>query len=34
MAKLIKRDSAEALMEMQIKALGYADAFVRTEGKW
>lgn len=32
-ADLTKRDSAEALMEMQIKALGYPDAFVRTEGK-
>ena len=32
-ADLTKRDSAEALMEMQIKALGYPDAFVRTDGK-
>ncbi len=31
-ALLIKRDSVEALMETQIKALGYKDAFVRTEG--
>jgi stage III sporulation protein AH len=32
MAMLIKRNSVEALMETQIKALGYKDAFVRTEG--
>ena len=32
MALLTKRDSAEALMEMQIVALGYPDAFVRTDG--
>ena len=32
MAALTKRDSTEALMEMQIKALGYPDAFVRTDG--
>lgn len=32
MALLTKRDSAEALMEMQIKALGYPDAFVQTDG--
>lgn len=32
MALLTKRDSAETLMEMQIKALGYPDAFVRTDG--
>ena len=32
-ADITKRDSAEALMEMQIIALGYADAFVRTDGK-
>ena len=31
MAQLTKQNSAEALMEMQIKALGYPDAFVRTE---
>jgi len=31
-AALTKRDSAEALMEMQIIALGYPDAFVRTNG--
>ncbi|KXH87481.1 SpoIIIAH-like family protein [Sporosarcina sp. HYO08] len=34
MAKMTKQESAEALMEMQIKALGYPDAFVRKdEGK-
>jgi stage III sporulation protein AH len=32
MAMLIKRNSVEALMETQIIALGYKDAFVRTEG--
>ena len=32
MAILTKRNSVEALMEMQIIALGYKDAFVRTEG--
>ena len=26
--RLTKRNSAEALMELQIKALGYPDAFV------
>ena len=31
-ALLTKRNSIEALMETQIKALGYKDAFVRTEG--
>lgn len=31
MAQLTKKDSAEALMEMQIIALGYPDAFVRAE---
>lgn len=31
MAELTKRDSAEALLELQIKALGYPEAFVRTE---
>jgi len=31
MAQLTKQDSAEAMMEMQIKALGYPDAFVHTE---
>lgn len=31
MAKLTKLDSTEALMEMQIMALGYPDAFVRAE---
>lgn len=30
-AELIKRDSAEAMMEMQIKGLGYPEAFVRKE---
>ena len=32
MSQLTKRDSAEALLELQIKALGYPEAFVRTEG--
>lgn len=32
MAQLIKQESAESLLEMQIKALGYPDAFVRAEG--
>ena len=32
MALLTKRNSIEALMEMQIIAMGYKDAFVRTEG--
>ncbi|AOV07821.1 SpoIIIAH-like family protein [Sporosarcina ureilytica] len=32
MAQLIKQESAESLLEMQIIALGYADAFVRAEG--
>lgn len=31
MERLTKLDSAEALMELQIKALGYPEAFVRTE---
>ncbi len=31
MAKLTKRTSAEALMELQIVALGYPEAFVHTE---
>lgn len=31
MEKLTKLDSAEGLMELQIKALGYPEAFVRTE---
>ncbi|MCZ2260105.1 SpoIIIAH-like family protein [Sporosarcina sp. G11-34] len=31
MAALTRQDSAEALMEMQIKALGYPDAFVQTD---
>jgi len=31
MAQLTKRNSAEAMLEMQIKALGYPDAFVRAE---
>lgn len=31
MERLTKLDSAEALMEMQIIALGYPEAFVRTE---
>ena len=34
MEELIKRTSAETLMEIQIKALGYPEAFVRKdEGK-
>ena len=32
LALLTKRNSIEALMETQIIALGYKDAFVRTEG--
>ena len=32
MAALVKLNSIEALMEMQIIALGYPDAFVQTEG--
>lgn len=32
MAQLVKQDSAEALLEMQIIALGYTDAFVKTDG--
>lgn len=32
MDKLIKQESAETLLEMQIKALGYADAFVHADG--
>lgn len=31
MAQLTKQTSNEALMEMQIKAFGYPEAFVRTE---
>ena len=31
MAALTKQDSIEDLMEMQIKALGYPDAFVQTD---
>ncbi len=31
MAELTKRESAEALLELQIKALGYPEAFVKTE---
>ena len=31
MERLTKLDSSEALMELQIKALGYPEAFVRTE---
>ncbi|MEK3934260.1 SpoIIIAH-like family protein [Sporosarcina sp. FSL W7-1349] len=31
MAELMKRSTAEALLEMEIKAFGYPDAFVRTE---
>lgn len=31
MEKLVKQQSAENLLEMQIKALGYTDAFVLTE---
>ncbi len=33
MDQLIKQESAEALLEMQIKALGYTDAFVHADGK-
>lgn len=33
MAKLVKQESTETLLEMQIKALGYTDAFVKAEGK-
>lgn len=32
MAQLTKQNTAETLMEMQIIALGYPDAFVRAEG--
>lgn len=32
MAQLVKQESEESLLEMQIIALGYADAFVRAEG--
>lgn len=32
MAALVKQESIEALMEMQIIALGYDDAFVQTDG--
>lgn len=32
MDKLIKQESAETLLEMQIKSLGYADAFVHADG--
>ena len=32
MEKLVKQESAESLLEMQIIALGYTDAFVKTEG--
>lgn len=32
MDQLIKQESAETLLEMQIKALGYTDAFVRADG--
>ncbi len=32
MAQLTKRNSAEALMELEIKALGYPEAFVHSEG--
>ncbi|GKV68113.1 stage III sporulation protein AH [Sporosarcina sp. NCCP-2716] len=31
MAELTKRESAEALLELQIKALGYPEAFVKTD---
>lgn len=31
MEQLVKQESAETLLEMQIIALGYADAFVRAE---
>ncbi len=30
---LIKRESAEAMLEMLVKSLGYSDAFVRAEGE-
>ncbi|WP_155591493.1 SpoIIIAH-like family protein [Lysinibacillus cavernae] len=30
---LIKQESAEAMLEMLIKSLGYSDAFVRAEGE-
>lgn len=33
MDSLIKRESAEAMLEMLIKSLGYSDAFVRAEGE-
>jgi len=33
MAEITKRNSIEALMEMQIKALGYLDAFVQTDSE-
>lgn len=32
MEELVKQESAESLLEMQIKALGYTDAFVHAEG--
>lgn len=32
MEQLVKQESAEDLLEMQIKALGYTDAFVHAEG--
>ncbi|HLR11080.1 MAG TPA: SpoIIIAH-like family protein [Sporosarcina sp.] len=31
MEKLVKQQSTENLLEMQVKSLGYADAFVRSE---
>ncbi len=31
MEQLVKQESAESLLEMQIKALGYTDAFVHAE---
>ncbi|MGE7093119.1 SpoIIIAH-like family protein [Lysinibacillus sp. NPDC048646] len=30
---LIKQESAEAMLEMLVKSLGYSDAFVRAEGE-
>lgn len=32
MEQLLKQESAESLLEMQIKALGYTDVFVHAEG--
>ncbi|GLC88745.1 SpoIIIAH-like family protein [Lysinibacillus piscis] len=33
MEKLIKQESAEVMLEMLIKSMGYSDAFVRAEGE-